>query len=406
MAFLKYSVFVILISVFCLTGKTQDQVQLHIESGEHDRVSAPVEFAWPDAASSTDSIWGSEDGAHLVRVRNGRALTILHHLQAGEELDVTLNQISHSNIIPSGSISDTGMSLVVASGGRHHVNPLEYIYKPQLPRHDIDPIYERSGYLHPVRTPSGLIITDDYPDEAHTHHHGIWFPWTKTVFQGRHPDFWNMGGGSGRVEFTNLDSTWDGPVHTGFSARHRFVDMSATPEVIALNEKWDVRFYAIGFGERTFHLFDLISTQTCATDDPLHLPEYRYGGIGIRGHEQWNGVDNCHFLTANGETDRIKAHATRANWCHMGGQIDGQWAGITIMGHPDNFRSPQPMRVHPHEPFFNFAPSQAGDWTIEPGKPYISKYRFIVSDGKPDPELLSQLWIDYSQPPVVQATKP
>ena len=36
----------------------------------------------------------------------------------------------------------------------------------------------------------------------------------------------------------------------------------------------------------------------------------------------------------------------------MSGTIDGQEVGITILGHPDNFRAPQPMRLHPTEPFF------------------------------------------------------
>jgi hypothetical protein len=42
------------------------------------------------------------------------------------------------------------------------------------------------------------------------------------------------------------------------------------------------------------------------------------------------------------------------------------------------------MRIHPTEPFFNFAPSQLGQWEIKPGQPYVSRYRYIVHDGPPD----------------------
>ena len=56
------------------------------------------------------------------------------------------------------------------------------------------------------------------------------------------------------------------------------------------------------------------------------------------------------------------------------------------------------MRIHPTEPFFNFAPSQAGDWEIRPGEEYVSKYRFVVLDGKPDKAFLDQLWQDYAFP--------
>ena len=47
---------------------------------------------------------------------------------------------------------------------------------------------------------AGRVITGDYPPD-HIHHHGVWFAWTKTEFEGRHPDFWNMGDGTGTVEF-------------------------------------------------------------------------------------------------------------------------------------------------------------------------------------------------------------
>ncbi len=86
----------------------------------------------------------------------------------------------------------------------------------ELPASDIKEIFRRGGYIHPVYTPSGRTVTDDYPPD-HYHHHGIWFAWTKTEFEGRHPDFWNMGDGTGKVEFVALDSTWNGTVHGGFT---------------------------------------------------------------------------------------------------------------------------------------------------------------------------------------------
>ncbi len=56
------------------------------------------------------------------------------------------------------------------------------------------------------------------------------------------------------------------------------------------------------------------------------------------------------------------------------------------------------MRIHPTEPFFNWAPSQAGDWTIRPGKPYVAVYRFVVMDGQPDVELIDRLWAGWARP--------
>ncbi len=60
------------------------------------------------------------------------------------------------------------------------------------------------------------------------------------------------------------------------------------------------------------------------------------------------------------------------------------------------------MRLNPTEPFFCFAPSQDGDWKIEPGKPYVAKYRFVVADGGPDKELIERLYKDWADPPKVE----
>jgi hypothetical protein len=85
----------------------------------------------------------------------------------------------------------------------------------------------------------------------------------------------------------------------------------------------------------------------------------------------------------------------------MGGMVEGGLTGIAILGHPDNANAPQPQRIHPTEPFFNFAPQQAGNLEIAPGKPFTARYRFVVADGAPDKAELDRLWNDYAHPPKV-----
>jgi len=212
-----------------------------------------------------------------------------------------------------------------------------------------------------------------------------------------------MGEGTGRVEFGTIDETWSGPVSAGFKANHRFVDSSSPQPKAVLTEEWILTVYRDGQGAKSYSMFDLVSTQECATPIPLTLPEYHYGGIGFRGNRQWLGKDNCVFLTSDGK-DRSNGHATRARWCHIGGKVDGQLAGIAILDHPGNYRAPQPMRIHPDQPFFCYAPSQLGKWQIDPGKPYVSRYRFVVYDGLSAKEELDRLWNDYADPPGVTIT--
>ncbi|MCX6954702.1 MAG: PmoA family protein [Verrucomicrobia bacterium] len=272
-----------------------------------------------------------------------------------------------------------------------------------VPREGIKPEYLRAGYIHPVFSPMGQLVTDDYPAN-HPHHHGIWTPWTKTSFQGRSPDFWNMAAKTGAEEFVALDRTWSGPVHGGFEARLKMVDLSAPAPVVALNETWQVTLYDIGGASRPVRMFDLVTTQSCATADPLILPEYHYGGFGFRAAGAWNGPgDAARFLTSEGGTDRIKDNNSRARWCFIGGPLkDGAFAGTATLGHPDNFRSPQPVRLHPNMPYFSFVPQLLGEFRIEPGKPYVARFRFIVADGEPDRALLEAYWNGYAKPAAVK----
>ena len=62
----------------------------------------------------------------------------------------------------------------------------------------IDAVYERSGYLHPVSSPRGRVVTDTFPID-HPHQHGVYSAWVKTNYDGRVIDFWNLAGGTGRV---------------------------------------------------------------------------------------------------------------------------------------------------------------------------------------------------------------
>lgn len=272
-------------------------------------------------------------------------------------------------------------------------------------RPDLKPIFRRGGYIHPVLTPKGRALTDDYPVN-HKHHHGIWFAWTRVDFEGRKTDFWNMGEGKGTVEFVATDATWSGPVHGGFRARHRQVDLTSGVRRTAMDETWTVRAFDLGEASGV-HVFDLVVTNSCVGGVPVRLPQYRYGSIGVRGHARWNDPAQMGFLNSEGMTDRSKGDRaeTVGRWAVMHGPLsDGAHGGMAILGHPSNVNAPQPQRIHPTEPFLCLAPQQAGDLELQPGRPIVSRYRFVAFDGHPDPVLLEQLWRDYAEPPVVTLT--
>jgi len=405
----------VLLASFASVSAAEKSISVTVNAGEFERRGTVVHFKLPD---------GVKPDAMLIRPNVSRvpfqigkdrmAVLVLDELKKGTA--ETFELVSEEAVaaggvkgVPSRVLAERGETQVkfrFLQDPRSAVTTtsrplLDYqAEQSALPRDDIKAAFKRGGYLHPIRTLSGRIVTDDFPPN-HIHHHGVWWAWTKTKFDGREPDFWNMGDGKGRVEFVSLDDTWSGPVHGGFRSQTRFVDLTATKPTTALNESWQVTVYAAPKTAANYWLFDLISEQQCATDQPLKLPEYRYGGVGVRGNWAWNGKDQTTFLTSEGETDREKGNATRGRWCDMGGQVDGQATGIAILCHPENFRAPQPMRLHPTEPFFNFAPQQAGDMEIKPGQKFVSRYRFVVHDGPADRAELDRLWNDYAHPPTV-----
>lgn len=365
-----------------------------VEAGQTDRTQTPVTFELAGGPGRAGLI--DEEGRYvpLQTGPDGRYHFLLYRLEKGGAR--TFRVVSGKDAVePAVIVSNDGRRVAFATARGPF---LRYNFEPtELPREDIDPVFRRGGYVHPVFSPAGVMLTDDYPPD-HLHHHGIWAAWTRTEFEGRSPDFWNVGDRTGTVEPVSLDTVFSGAVFAGLRARHAYVDLSAAAPTRALDETWTIIVYP----ERPdgIRLFDLELVQSTMGGSRLRLPEYRYGGVGFRGHRQWNGAENAEFLTAEG-MERSNGHGTRARWCHIGGSVDGRVAGLAVLDHPDNFRSPQPMRIHPSEPFFNYAPSQLGDWSIQTSTPYTVRYRFLTYDGEPDPALIDRLWNDFAHPPVV-----
>jgi hypothetical protein len=405
-----------------------DNKTVTVSAGRLDRRQTVVEFPLSERLTKKTAgatlglvLQGREGDNSFLDFQvtpNGRAAFILPEMKAGETRTYNVALVSKRKIPGGPNVSAVAKSgdVQLWLGALDQGRQMFAYHGTKVPAPaGFGTEYDRGGYLEPLLTPSGVRVTDDYPPN-HKHHHGVWAPWTATRFEGRKPDFWNMGQKSGTVEFVELGPAWSGEVAAGFTAKHRFVDLSAPVTApaaagaepqpkVALNETWEVQAYylpgtkgADGAAKRpTYHLFDWQSIQTCATDSPLLLPKYQYGGLGVRGNRLWDGAANSAFLTSEGKT-RKDGNDTRARWVAMSGRVDGKSAYVAILCHPGNFRSPQPVRLHPKEPFLCYSPQIQGDMAIEPGKPYVSRYRFVVGDGEPDKAELDRLWVDYGDP--------
>ena len=145
----------------------------------------------------------------------------------------------------------------------------------------------RGGYLHPLRTPGGAIVTDDDVPER-PEQRGLWSAWGATRVNGRMPDFWHTA--TGAVEFEGVLRTWSGPVVAGFQARHRAVDRTVRPPLTAETETWQVTLPALGRdgpaaarGGPRYRASILTIAHEDVLAQPIVVAAAAYGGLGLRG---------------------------------------------------------------------------------------------------------------------------
>lgn len=286
---------------------------------------------------------------------------------------------------------------------------LNYRKSVMYPPAGVDTAYKRSGFIHPMYSPSGNIMTRISPRD-HYHHFGIWNPWTKVKIGNHETDFWNLNSKQGTVRFSGINSVINGSVYGGFSVKQDHIDFQrAKPEELAINEVWDVRAWNTEpVDGLKAYIVDLTTFLSVAGNEPIVFVAYRYaGGIGFRATAEWNNK-NSTVLTSEGLT-RKDADGTRARWADINGAFkDRGNSGITFFSHPANRDYPEPMRVWPEnqngvgDVYFEFCPTRHKDWELVPGNLYRLKYRMLVYDGKIDKATADRLWNDFAYPPVVR----
>ena len=267
----------------------------------------------------------------------------------------------------------------------------------------IDGIYARSGFLHPVMSPAGRVVTETFPFD-HAHQHGIFTAWVKTQWNDREIDFWNLAGGTGRVLHERIFRTFVEEGQIGFEADliHR---AEKSPATDILRERWKITAIQT---DGTYHCFDLQTTQSAITDAPLAIQKYHYGGVAYRGPVRWLTEDNTNpgrqstdaaadarepsSISNDLGSDRIKGNHEHARWVSVTGNIDGKPVTISVLSHRDNFRAPQAARLHPTKPYFVFSPCVDGEFVIDRDHPFAGRYRYLITDAAPNAEWLNAQW--------------
>jgi hypothetical protein len=413
---MKCAAFALLLACICFIPNASDAqsagIVIEVSAGDIDRIDTPIHIPLPNhLPDSVDFNLQNTENNNVVpgqRFSDDTILFILDApLPAGSRRRYLLTTDSYAHQASSAAINDQDGKLAIEVDG---LPVLDYHTAVVAPPEGTPAYYRRSGFIHPLYAPDGQILTDGFPVD-HLHQHGIFFAWTNTTFRGNDIDFWNQQQQRGTISHEDVEETESGPVFARFKTRLNHLDLTGPDTVAALNEWWTVTVYR----QPHSFLLDLESTQQTAGADTLHLNEYHYGAMGFRGSGEWIDTDfkadpenptnyigpgQGGFLTSEGHT-RIDGNHTRPVWVDTHGKVSGDTVGVTIMGHPDNFRFPQPIRIHPTMPYFCFAPNVLGSFDISPGDTYRSQFRYYVHTGPPNTDRIEQIWQDYSNPPTV-----
>ncbi len=373
-----------------------------------NHLSVPVETNLDAITFLPDSV------LELVEIK-GKSKT-----PVASQIEITGHRILHWLIQPSGSkeyvfelrkhepqktnpelkITSKDGALTISDRDK---NLLRYNYKTVYPPEGVDTVYRRSGFIHPLWTPRGQELTRiNSPD--HWHHWGLWNPWTEVLFENDTIDFWNLVKKQGTVRFANFISQTDGPVYAEYKALHEHVVLKNQPEKVAMNEVQSVRIYQPPQNQN-YYIADITIRLNCATESPVLLLEYRYGGLGIRATKEWN-KDNSTTITSEGK-NRKESDGSRARWCMVQGALNNDVGGLVMMDYPTNYNYPEPLRVWPEsvnergDVFLNFSPTKNMNWLLKPGNDYLLKYRFIVFNDAFTKEKAEAAWKDFAEPPAI-----
>jgi hypothetical protein len=256
----------------------------------------------------------------------------------------------------------------------------------------------RRPFVHPLRTPSGLALSNDAPDD-HPWHHALWF----TIKFVNGENFWEEYDDYGvlrHVDPPEVTTTDDGTA-CSIAGDLDWIRPDRETVVIRESRRWSYRRL-----DRGGYALDLDTTLTPSVDVVLDRTPFTtwggYGGLAFRGRSDFR--DTVIRLADGTVTDRVEGH--RSDWFDLSGVVDGREAGVTVIDAPANPSYPVPWYGSTrHETydsgadewsnFFNAAFLWHGPRTVDADQSLRFRYRVVVHDGPADPSRLDALTRDF-----------
>jgi len=270
-------------------------------------------------------------------------------------------------------------------------------------------------YLMPLQTPSGVVVTRDFPvgnDVAgadtkdpsfEPHQRPLYFAhgnvdgldyWSEEVFDHLMTDHGHQAYGHMVLkEVEQADATRN---RATVRARFRLLDPCG-------------RQVAEETQSFTFHGDDRTRTIDCefivfATNGPVVFGDIKEGTFGIRLNRELS-APNDHILNSLGNRGEPAIWGKRADWVSYSGTVGGKPVGVAIFDSPLSFRHPTYWMARAYglfaaNPFglrkFTGDNNQDGSWTVPEGRSLRFRYHVVIYDRELTPSELAEMYKRYA----------
>ncbi len=246
------------------------------------------------------------------------------------------------------------------------------------------------AYFHPLGTIDGRVLTADHPPD-HVWHHGLWFSW-KTIDK---INYWEVeaetGRPAGRTSWkpARIQTRKDGSARVTLALDYR--PAGAPKPVLTERRTLEISApgpdggYAIDWKCDFRAAKDLVLDRTPLLGEPDGRVNGGYAGLALRLS---GGLEDLRLMTDQGPAPEFQSDRYRGR--HIGldysGLAGGEPAGIAILDHPSNPRSPVAWYVVHTKvmSFLNPALLSPAPLPLRAGARTTLRYRILVHPGRWD----------------------
>jgi len=258
-------------------------------------------------------------------------------------------------------------------------------------------------YFHPLNTTDGRTLTWDRPPD-HLWHHGLWFSWKfiNTV------NYWEIdakiGRPAGRTSWKDVRviAERDGSAHIAMALAYKPAgeDLSVMTEkrTIEVSAPDAVGVYAVDWTGVFEAVREVVLDRTPLPGEPGGQVWGGYSGLSLR---LAGSLAERQAMTSDGPVNNFVDDRYRGRHLAVdySGLVDKKPAGVVILDHPRNPRTPTPWYVIRSAEMSFFTPAILcyERLTLQPGERIILRYRVLVHPGRWDAARLLEEYERFSR---------